>query len=218
MSTKERILETAGRAFAEHGFKETTIATICREAEANIAAVNYYFGSKDKLYEAVWEYADASAKDIYGFEEPEDNPEEWIRHHIRKIVLMIFDEGPGGLLPRLIRRDIDAALENEFINKMRVRFLDPRRQQLESAVGSILNRAPSNFAVRCVVSHIHAMCIFLNIKIKFRRHIFGAERPAGREVEFLIRSMQTFVEGGIEQVRSALKSGELTEINLAENK
>ena len=218
MTTKERILEAACRAFADRGFRETTIAKICREAEANIAAVNYYFGSKEKLYEAVWEYADASAKDIYGFEEPEDNPEEWILHHIRNIVLMIFDEGPGGLLPRLIRRDIDAAMENELINKMRVRFLEPRRQQLESAVGSILNRDPSNFAVRCVVSHIHAMCIFLNIKIKFRRHIFGAETPAGQEVEFLIRSMQTFVEGGIEQVRSTLKSGELTEITLAGNK
>lgn len=211
-------MEAAGRAFAEHGFKETTIATICRGAEANIAAVNYYFGSKDNLYEAVWGYADVSAKDIYGFEEPGENPEEWIRRHIRNIVLMIFDDGPGGLLPRLIRRDIDAAMENELINRMRVRFLKPRRQQMERAVGSVLDRDPSNFAVRCLVSHIHAMCIFLNIKIKFRRHIFGDAAPARREIEFLIQSMQTFVEGGIEQVRSALKSGRLPEITLAENK
>jgi len=211
-------LESAGRVFAEKGFREATIATICREAKANIAAVNYYFGSKDKLYEAVWEYADTQAKDIYGFEEPGDKPEEWIRHHIQNIVLMIFDDGPGGLIARLIRRDIDTAMENELINRMRVRFLEPRRQQLESAVGIILTRDPTSLAVRCVVSHIHAMCIFLNIKIKFRRHIFGAEKPAGREIEFLIQSMQAFVKGGIEQVRYALESGELTEIILTGDK
>ena len=53
MKTRDRILESACRAFAERGFRETTISDICRAAQANIAAVNYYFGSKEKLYEAV---------------------------------------------------------------------------------------------------------------------------------------------------------------------
>jgi AcrR family transcriptional regulator len=214
MKTKERILEAACRAFAERGFRETTIAMISRAAEANIAAVNYYFGSKDKLYEAVWEYADARAKDIYGTDDPGETPREWLRHFIRNLILMIFDEGPGGWIPRLIRRDVDVEMEGELIKKLRIRFLEPRRQRLENAVGSILNRNPTSFAVRCVTSHIYAMCIFLNIKMRFREHIFGAEMPDRREAEFLIQSMQAFVEGGIEQVRSALKSGALTEETL----
>jgi len=214
MKTKDRILESACRAFAERGFRETTIAAICRAAEANIAAVNYYFGSKEKLYEAVWEYADIQARDIYGIEEPGENPGEWLWEYIRNLILMIFDEGPGGLIPRLIRRDIDADMESELIKKIRVRFLKPRRQQLENAVGGILNRDPASFAVRALTSHIQAGCIFFNIKMRFREHIFGTSSPAPREVEFLIKSMQTFVEGGIEQVRSALKSGRLTEATL----
>lgn len=214
MKTKERILEAACRAFAERGFRETTIAAICGEAEANIAAVNYHFGSKEKLYEAVWEYADARSRDIYRIEEPGEKPGEWLRHHISNLILMIFDEGPGGLVLRLIRRDIDNEMENELMKKIRRRFLEPHRKQLETVVGNILNREPASFAVRCVTSHIHAMCIFLNIKMKFRRHIFGTERPDSREIEYLIRSMQKFIEGGIEQVRSALKSGGLTEATL----
>lgn len=52
-STRERIIEAAGRLFAEKGFKETTVKDITDLAGANVAAVNYYFGDKEKLYEEV---------------------------------------------------------------------------------------------------------------------------------------------------------------------
>ncbi len=52
-STRRQILETAVRLFAEHGYADTTSKMICREAGVNIAAVNYYFGSRDDLYRAV---------------------------------------------------------------------------------------------------------------------------------------------------------------------
>lgn len=47
---REKILNAAGREFAEHGYKSTTIRRICRAADVNVAAVNYYFGDKQRLY------------------------------------------------------------------------------------------------------------------------------------------------------------------------
>ncbi len=52
-ATRRQILNTAVRLFAEHGYADTTSKMICREAGVNIAAVNYYFGSRDDLYKAV---------------------------------------------------------------------------------------------------------------------------------------------------------------------
>src|SRR6185436_1947870 len=49
-TTRERIVEAAGEIFAEKGFDATTVRDICQRAEANIAAVNYYFGDKQRLY------------------------------------------------------------------------------------------------------------------------------------------------------------------------
>lgn len=49
-ATRERIVETAGRIFAEKGYAATTSKDICEEAGTNIAAVNYYFGSREGLY------------------------------------------------------------------------------------------------------------------------------------------------------------------------
>ena len=52
--TKERILDTAERLFAEHGFDATSLRAITSEADVNLAAVHYHFGSKDALIEAVF--------------------------------------------------------------------------------------------------------------------------------------------------------------------
>jgi AcrR family transcriptional regulator len=48
--TRERLLATAARVFADHGYAATTIRDVCKRARANVAAVNYHFGSKEQLY------------------------------------------------------------------------------------------------------------------------------------------------------------------------
>lgn len=47
--SKRRLLEEAEKLFADHGFDVVSIRDITKAAEANSAAVNYHFGSKDGL-------------------------------------------------------------------------------------------------------------------------------------------------------------------------
>ncbi len=51
--TRDRLLDVAERLFAEHGFDAVSLRAITTDAGANLAAVNYYFGSKEALIEAV---------------------------------------------------------------------------------------------------------------------------------------------------------------------
>ncbi len=51
--TKEQIISVAERLFAERGFTGTTLRNVVSEAEVNLAAVNYHFGSKENLFRAV---------------------------------------------------------------------------------------------------------------------------------------------------------------------
>lgn len=54
VETVERILDAAGALFAERGFAETSLRTITSTAGVNLAAVNYHFGSKKELIQAVF--------------------------------------------------------------------------------------------------------------------------------------------------------------------
>jgi AcrR family transcriptional regulator len=55
LETSQRILDAAELLFVEHGFAGTSMRQITSAAGVNIAAVNYYFGSKDGLFQAVFE-------------------------------------------------------------------------------------------------------------------------------------------------------------------
>jgi len=53
MSTKNKILDAAENLFADKGFNGTSLREITSQAEVNLAAVNYHFGSKKELIKAV---------------------------------------------------------------------------------------------------------------------------------------------------------------------
>lgn len=52
--TVTRILDSAEQLFAEKGFAETSLRMITTRAKVNLAAVNYHFGSKKELIQAVF--------------------------------------------------------------------------------------------------------------------------------------------------------------------
>ena len=61
--TKTRILDAAERLFAQDGIKATSLRAITEAAAANLAAVNYHFGSKEALVHAVYGRRSATARD-----------------------------------------------------------------------------------------------------------------------------------------------------------
>ena len=52
---QKHILDIAERLIADNGFDGTSIRDIAKEASINIAMISYYFGSKEKLLEALFE-------------------------------------------------------------------------------------------------------------------------------------------------------------------
>src|SRR5204862_7995971 len=52
--TRTRILDAAEELFMQHGFEGTSMRLLTSTAGVNLAAVNYHFGSKDALIEALF--------------------------------------------------------------------------------------------------------------------------------------------------------------------
>jgi AcrR family transcriptional regulator len=52
-STRNRLMQAAGVAFARVGYEAASIRSLTERARTNIGAINFHFGSKQALYEAV---------------------------------------------------------------------------------------------------------------------------------------------------------------------
>lgn len=64
LNTKEKIFRAAVSVFAAKGYATATVREICARAGVNIAAVNYHFGSKEKLYAGVLDFLFAGSSEL----------------------------------------------------------------------------------------------------------------------------------------------------------
>jgi len=64
IATRERIMRSAERLFAERGIDAVSVRDITTDADANSAAIHYHFGSKVGLVEAIldWRAAEVGAR------------------------------------------------------------------------------------------------------------------------------------------------------------
>ena len=113
-STKERLLEAAGEMFAEKGFHAASVREICERAGANVASVNYHFGDKEGLYEAVMTaiFEDLSSKHPLEVKTDGVSPEERLRQFVRTVLMRMLDEERPRWHEKLwMREHVDLCLE-----------------------------------------------------------------------------------------------------------
>lgn len=109
IDTPRRLLEAAGEIFAEHGFRGATIRDICGRAGVNIAAVNYHFGDKERLYAAALQYGYEQALAKYPPDlglGPSPTPEARLGAFVRAFLLRILDPERPAWHGRLCYREM----------------------------------------------------------------------------------------------------------------
>lgn len=88
-ATRNAILDVAGQVFAERGFADATSKDICTRAGVNMASVNYHFGSRGGLYEAVLVEAHnhlLRLEEMHALAAGLDDPRQQLRAIIGRIV------------------------------------------------------------------------------------------------------------------------------------
>ncbi|MEM9830421.1 MAG: TetR/AcrR family transcriptional regulator [Bacteroidota bacterium] len=87
-NTEEKIRQVAKRLFTERGYNGTKIRDVAEEAGVNIALLNYYFRSKERLYESIvienfQEYLGTLAEVL---NEPDLPLEERLRRYVTQMI------------------------------------------------------------------------------------------------------------------------------------
>lgn len=159
--TRDLLLRAAGEVFAEAGFHNATVREICRRAGANVAAVNYHFGDKERLYLEVLRYAQTRALEEYPPDlgvPPEAPAAARLRTFVRSLLLRLFDRGPMAWHGKLMAREmIEPTRALDILVKERLR---PMAGQLMRIVRELLGPDASEEQVRLCSCSIVSQCVF----------------------------------------------------------
>jgi len=157
---RERLLQAAFEVFAEQGFKNTTVRDICRQADVNVAAVNYYFGSKQALYEEVCRYSCGAAGEIPAVL-PVDitaSPAGQLAGFISQFMRTILLRGSSSLQAKIMAREMmEPTSALQIIVKEIIR---PRQEQLSAIIRALLGRAADDTLVRRCCFSIVGQCLY----------------------------------------------------------
>ncbi len=160
--TRERLLEAATRLFAERGFQNVTVRDICREAGANVAAVNYHFRDKLGLYTEVWKFALEGMTRTYESvieAGAGKNTEEKLHAYIRTFLhhLLAEEEGNTCWVDRLVARET-AEPTPAFDVLIEVGIL-PKFRYLCGLVGELLRLPAEEERVLRCASSVQSQCL-----------------------------------------------------------
>ncbi|HYG55091.1 MAG TPA: TetR/AcrR family transcriptional regulator [Burkholderiales bacterium] len=146
--TCTRILDAAEELFMQHGFEGTSMRLLTSRAGVNLAAVNYHFGSKDALIEAVFRRRldPMNTERIAELERLEakgtPTPEAIIRAFIVPGLRMIEDgKGGGRNFIRLLGRTYSEPAKN--IRALIGQMYAPAMQRYKAALERALPHMPA---------------------------------------------------------------------------
>lgn len=197
LETRERLLRTAARLFAERGFKNVTVRDICRTARANVAAVNYHFGDKMGLYREVLQAAIDVLRSTTGATERAGEgceADERLRRFVQVTLRRMLGADRDDWIHRVINREI--ADPTPALDALVDQGLRPRLEYLSRVVAELLECPPQDPRVMRSVVSIQAQSVaYLPNAIGARLGLKARLTPA--EIDEVARHIAAFSLAGI---------------------
>ncbi len=205
-TTKERLIEAASEIFARKGFRETTVAEICEVSKANIAAVNYHFGDKTKLYLAVWNYLYEASQNQFPVPKTHKglDPETWLRQFLHSRLQQITAEGTGSLFPKLIHHEMtEITAEHEQIL---LTYLRPNHLHVRNAIRDFMGESISEEQLS--VATLNFMGVHISMNLGYQKQVqhpaLQKEFPLIIHSEDVLQQIEHFAFGGLNEVKKGL--------------
>jgi AcrR family transcriptional regulator len=200
--TKDRILDAAEKLFSDQGFTGTSLRAITTEANVNLAAVNYHFGTKDGLMEAVFERRLAPLNQerialLDALEASDENPplERILEAFVGPPLRLRCDTDRGGpMFMRLLGRTLTEP--SQGVHEIFVRQFAEIAARFTPALERALPSLPldeifwkMHFAIGTMA---HTMCDTFRLKL-----LSAGRCDAGEDIDATVRRLVSFIAAGL---------------------
>ena len=192
---RDRLLDAAEALFCEKGFEGVSVRELTATAGCNLAAVNYYFGGKDKLYAEMFrrQFEMMIQRNLEIIErvmsQPDVSLEVLLRAVMEPVIRRVIENETGGKVMRLLVREIlNRRIDRETLAAdMKGRLFD----RLGQAILQLVPEIDSDKILLVVLSFDGAILhpfLFMD---------FYQENMPGLSIDDLLDHMVRFVAAGI---------------------
>ena len=200
--TKERILDTAERLFAERGYAAISLRQVIAAAEVNLAAVHYHFGTKEDLLDAVVlrKVAPVNAARLAWLERIESKAGAGplrVEDVLESFLLPTAETAQRNpefvrLMGRMLTEGMMPSLVEKHFQEMVMRF------------AGALRRAIPNLAQQELMWRVHFMIGATAHALSMKPILAGMESGAP-DIESRMRRLVTFLSAGFRAAETAAK-------------
>lgn len=199
--TRSRILEAAGQLIAISGYGATSNKAIAKKAEVDLASINYHFGSREGLYQAVlleshqrlinldklWEIASSSLP-------PREKLGSVIRYYLKASL------GKEEWHANVFAREILSSTSNlHFLFNAEIK---PKLKVIIQILGDITGIPEGDPALlRCFISTF-TPCLVLLLTRKDLPDLFPLQQLGHMPQQALVDHLTTFALAGLEAISS----------------
>ena len=195
--TRERLLSAAREVFSECGFQGATVREICKRAEANVAAVNYHFGSKDDLFAEALNFAPLKALQqanisVHGC------PRIRLKLFIGDFLSMLLDEQHASSQCQIMAREL--ADPTPALDKIVREAIAPLHAYLGDLVCEIAEKTISDAELHRYVHSIIGQCLYYRHSQPVLQRLHTRLRYTPKEIKSIAQHIAEFSLAGIERL------------------
>lgn len=202
--TRARLIEAAREVFSQQGFQGATVREICRRAGANVAAVNYHFGSKDGLLAEALNFNQLRLLQAANLV-ADACPLVRLRLFIHDFMMLLLDEHSASRQCRMMAREL--ADPTPALDKIVTEAIAPLHDFLDQLVREIVGDGISEAErLRCVFS-ILGQCSFYYHSEPVLRRLHPGLRYQRDEIEAIARHIADFSLAALSAKKQADAAG-----------
>jgi AcrR family transcriptional regulator len=189
--TRIRLVEAAGEEFAGKGFDAARIRTICERAGANVAAVNYHFGDKERLYVETVLHAhqcgiDTASEDMAEPGTPAEQLRCFIHHFLSRVLAINHPDDWRHLL--MLRELLHPTAASDVLIREAIR---PKFERLQQILRQFCPEADER-NLNALAFSVIGQCLHYRMARPFTERLIGREAFLALDLDFLTDHITSF--------------------------